>query len=103
MPTWNARCDAYDLLWCRPWKHSHTIHSHSQWLLKMEEELCAETIDEESVGIDLNEVYERLDEMEADKVSGCGPPHHNSNRVLFHACDFTARVVHIVCGCGFPG
>jgi ATPase subunit of ABC transporter with duplicated ATPase domains len=38
------------------------------WLLEMEEALCAETVKEEEAGIDLNEVYERLEEMEADKA-----------------------------------
>ena len=49
--------------------HADLLAESLQWLLKMEEALCAETISEEKAGIDLNEVYERLDEMEADKVT----------------------------------
>ena len=37
-----------------------------EWLLKMEKELVDETISEEEAGISLNEVYERLEELDSD-------------------------------------
>eukprot|EP00041_Stephanoeca_diplocostata_P034229 m.1152645 g.1152645 ORF g.1152645 m.1152645 type:complete len:315 (-) comp24484_c1_seq14:160-1104(-) len=38
------------------------------WLLEMEKKLNAESADEEKLGIDLIEVYERLEEMSSDKA-----------------------------------
>ena len=39
-----------------------------EWLLKMEKELADELITEEEAGISLNDVYERLEELDSDSA-----------------------------------